>query len=73
MCAAPRREPVDHWCVNTRSRAACVDLERADLVNHYNAAYTELGKIDKDVVRITGEGIGIEPLRLARPDREAAE
>lgn len=36
-------------------------------VNHYNAAYKELGKIDKDVLRITGEGIGIEPLVLDKP------
>jgi len=36
-------------------------------VNHYNAAYKELGKIDKDVVRITkGERV-IEPELLERP------
>ncbi|PIR85477.1 DNA recombination protein RmuC [Candidatus Kaiserbacteria bacterium CG10_big_fil_rev_8_21_14_0_10_45_20] len=28
-------------------------------VNHYNAAYKELGKIDKDVLRIAGEGVGV--------------
>ena len=36
-------------------------------VNHYNTAYKELGKIDKDVVRITeGERV-IEPVALDRP------
>lgn len=29
-------------------------------VNHYNAAYKELGKVDKDVLRITGESPGFE-------------
>lgn len=28
-------------------------------VNHYNAGYKELGKIDKDVLRITGQAIGL--------------
>jgi DNA recombination protein RmuC len=42
-------------------------------VNHYNAAGKELGKIDKDVLRITGEKNSIEPLQVERPllaDRE---
>jgi DNA recombination protein RmuC len=42
-------------------------------VNHYNAGYKELGKIDKDVTRITGSTAGIEPLPIEGPrDREAA-
>jgi DNA recombination protein RmuC len=36
-------------------------------VNHYNAAYKELGKIDKDVVRITDGEVKVEPLELERP------
>jgi DNA recombination protein RmuC len=36
-------------------------------VNHYNAGYKELGKIDKDVMRITGESIDIETLALDKP------
>lgn len=36
-------------------------------VNHYNAGYKELGKIDKDVMRITGEPIGIDVLALDKP------
>ncbi len=36
-------------------------------VNHYNAGYKELNKIDKDVTRITGESAGIEVLELDKP------
>lgn len=36
-------------------------------VNHYNAGYKELGKIDKDVLRITGEGIGVNIDKLNKP------
>lgn len=39
-------------------------------VNHYNAAYKELGKVDKDVLRITGSAPGLEPELLATPERE---
>ncbi len=39
-------------------------------VNAYNIVSKELGKIDKDVLRITGERIGIEPATLARPETE---
>jgi len=37
-------------------------------VNAYNASYKELGKIDKDVLRITGEAAGIEPMALDKPE-----
>jgi DNA recombination protein RmuC len=40
-------------------------------VNHYNSAYKELGKIDKDVLRITGDSPGMEPELLDRPDEES--
>ena len=36
-------------------------------VNHYNTAYKELKKIDKDVFRITGETAGIDPMLLDKP------
>lgn len=36
-------------------------------VNHYNAAYEELAKVDKDVLRITGESPGFKPSRVERP------
>lgn len=39
-------------------------------VNHYNSAYKELGKIDKDVVRITEGEKSIEPLQIDRPQTE---
>jgi len=39
-------------------------------VNHYNAGYKELGKVDKDVLRITGNKIGIEALTLDKPSVE---
>lgn len=39
-------------------------------VNMYNTTYKELGKIDKDVLRITGERVGIEAVALARPEIE---
>jgi DNA recombination protein RmuC len=42
-------------------------------VNHYNAGYKELGKIDKDVLRITEENIGFEVEALERPILEGKE
>lgn len=39
-------------------------------VNHYNAGYKELGKVDKDILRITGTGIGLETLTLDKPSVE---
>ena len=42
-------------------------------VNMYNRAYKELGKIDKDVLRITGQAIEIEPLSIDQPKEEEGE
>src|SRR3989338_6322774 len=39
-------------------------------VNHYNKAHKELGKIDKDVLKITGQGAGIEPLVIDKPEKD---
>jgi len=39
-------------------------------VNHYNAGYKELNKIDKDVTRITGESIGVDILSIEKPIKE---
>lgn len=36
-------------------------------VNHYNTAYKELSKIDKDVVKITAGERSVEPLALDQP------
>ena len=41
-------------------------------VSAYNRASKELGKIDKDVLRITGEDAGIKPMELEAP-HEAVE
>ncbi|MSR76000.1 MAG: DNA recombination protein RmuC [Candidatus Ryanbacteria bacterium] len=38
-------------------------------INHYNTGYKELKKIDKDVTRIAGEGMGIDPQLLDTTDR----
>ncbi len=37
------------------------------LVNNYNIAYKELGKIDKDIIKIIGGEHTIEPLQLDKP------
>jgi DNA recombination protein RmuC len=39
-------------------------------VNHYNATYKELGKIDRDIVKITDTEASVEPLLLDRPTLE---
>lgn len=39
-------------------------------VNHYNAGYKELGKVDKDILKITGESAGVETLTLDRPQKD---
>ena len=36
-------------------------------INHYNSGYKELGKVDKDVLRITGSNIGIDTKVLEKP------
>lgn len=39
-------------------------------VGHYNDAHKELGKVDKDVIKIAGTETGIDPLRLDKPRDE---
>ncbi len=39
-------------------------------VNHYNAAYKELKKVDKDVLRISGSSNNIEPVLVEGPIKE---
>jgi DNA recombination protein RmuC len=39
-------------------------------VNMYNKAYKEFGKIDKDVMKITGESMEVEVLEIDRPKDE---
>ncbi len=38
-------------------------------VNHYNTAQKELGKIDKDVARITGDSMNVEQIVLEKPQQ----
>ncbi len=39
-------------------------------VNHYNAGYKELGKVDKDVMRITESSPGLSPITIDKPETE---
>lgn len=39
-------------------------------VNHYNSAHKELGKIDKDVVKIAEAAPSVEPLLVDRPQKD---
>ena len=41
------------------------------VVNQYNLASKELVKIDKDVLKITGQGIGVQSVALDRPHEDA--
>jgi DNA recombination protein RmuC len=38
-------------------------------VNHYNAGYKELGKVDKDILKITGESAKISAVTLDKPQQ----
>lgn len=42
-------------------------------INHYNAGSKELGKIDKDVYKITGESPELDPLLLEKPQNSDEE
>jgi len=42
-------------------------------VNAYNHAHKEFGKIDKDVLKISGEAMEIEPMTLEAPTFENTE
>ena len=39
-------------------------------VNHFNTAHKELGKIDKDVVKIAGTAAGVDPALIDRPQKD---
>jgi DNA recombination protein RmuC len=40
------------------------------VVNHFNASSKEFKKVDKDVMRITGDSVGIETTFLEKPEEE---
>ncbi len=42
----------------------------AQTVGHYNGAYKELGKVDKDVVKVAGGEASIDPLLLDKPSED---
>ncbi len=39
-------------------------------VSNYNSGYKELGKIDKDILHITGESNEVEPIKIDKPNKE---
>jgi DNA recombination protein RmuC len=39
-------------------------------VNHYNNAHKELGKVDKDIIKIAGKDQGVEPLLIDKPSSD---
>jgi len=39
-------------------------------VNHYNSAHKELGKVDKDVIKIAGSDPRVDPLLLDKPKED---
>lgn len=39
-------------------------------VNHYNNAHKEFSKVDKDIVKITGNDGSVEPLLIDKPSRD---
>jgi DNA recombination protein RmuC len=40
------------------------------VINHYDNSSSEFKKIDKDVMRITGEAVGIETITIEKPQEE---
>lgn len=39
-------------------------------VNHYNAAHKELGKVDKDIIKIADADSSVDPLLIDKPQKE---
>lgn len=39
-------------------------------VNHYNSAHSELGKVDKDIIKIAESEPAVQPVRIDTPHRE---
>ena len=39
-------------------------------VNTYNTAYKEFKKVDRDVMKITGKTVDVDPMVLDKPDLE---
>ena len=39
-------------------------------VNHFNSAHKELGKVDKDIIKIAGNDSGVDPVLLDKPSSD---
>lgn len=63
-----RVEELGRHLVNYEQFMKKLGVNLTTTVNAYNTSYKELGKIDKDVLRITGEAVGIEPQTLDKPE-----
>jgi DNA recombination protein RmuC len=47
-----------------------VGISLGTTVNHYNSAQKELGKVDKDIAKVTGMSMELEPLVVEKPVQE---
>ena len=63
-----RVEELGRHLTNYEQFIARLGNNLATTVNAYNISYKELGKIDKDVLRITGSAPGFEPQTLDKPE-----
>ncbi|MBU1159577.1 DNA recombination protein RmuC, partial [Patescibacteria group bacterium] len=63
-----RVEELGRHLVNYEQFMKKLGINLTTTVNAYNTSYKELGKIDKDVLRITGEAVGIETQILDKPE-----
>lgn len=68
------------WMEDFRRHIASYEVYMKKLGSHlgttvsaYNTAYRELGKVDKDVLRITGKSAEIESVVLAQPEESEKE
>jgi DNA recombination protein RmuC len=67
------RKNVEHLCKHLLSYDEFMKKLGNNLgttVNAYNNAYAEFKKVDKDVLKITGTGAGVDPMKIERPAEE---
>ena len=65
-----RVEELGKHLKNYEQFMAKLGLHLQTTVNTYNSSYKELGKIDKDVLKITGYAPGVEPQIIDKPQIE---
>lgn len=63
-----RVEELGRHLINYEQFMKKLGVNLTTTVNAYNTSYKELGKIDKDVLHITGETVGIETQILDKPE-----